>query len=76
MKKSVEVEDPDVASDGAATALADKATRLNELHSEIEGQEQSSLKKAVDAGGIAAELKDLVGHGNWGDWIDDNLDVD
>jgi hypothetical protein len=47
--------------------------RITVLHAEIGGYLKTTLTKAIEIGGILAELKAETEHGGWIPWINENL---
>jgi len=47
--------------------------RLNELHGEITRDAQALLNKAIEAGQILIEVKESLPHGDFTQWVNDNV---
>ena len=45
------------------------ATRINEKYREVEGLARSTLKAAIELGGMLQEKKSALPHGEWGRWV-------
>ena len=61
-------------SEAPATVLPDLAARINKLHSEIGAALRLSLQHAIEIGGILADAKLQIGHGEFGRWLADNVE--
>jgi hypothetical protein len=53
-----------------------KIEKLNQIHTEIVGSIQMTLKKAIEAGGILREMKKSLPHGSFTLWVEDNIMFD
>jgi hypothetical protein len=54
------------------------AVLADEIRTEVaaaEGDFQSAVQHAINAGLLLIEAKDLVGHGGWGAWLEANFDA-
>jgi len=58
-----------------AISLSALATEINDKHRQIIGFARTTLESARDAGRLLIAAKSEVSHGNWAQWIDDNLEV-
>ena len=47
---------------------------INDLHKEIQGAFLNALEKGIRIGELLIQEKDGLKHGNWMDWIEENLD--
>jgi len=47
------------------------AGEIADLHRQVEGHTREAAKKALKAGAVLTEAKNLVGHGGWIDWLTD-----
>ena len=50
-----------------------RIARITELHAEIGGYLKMTLDKAIEIGGLLAEQKADLDHGEWLPWISENL---
>ena len=50
-----------------------RATKITELHNQLEQLMRTTLDKAIEIGGLLAEQKAELPHGQWGQWVADNL---
>lgn len=46
-----------------------RASRINELHADIEGREEGTYVLALEAGRLLKAAKSSVGYGNWLPWL-------
>ena len=56
------------------TGLTALATQINQEHQETEAAVSQSLQHARRAGELLAQAKAQVGHGGWGDWLEQNFE--
>lgn len=50
-----------------------RVKEIVKLHNEVEKLLRTSLEKAIKIGELLTQQKEEVGHGNWGDWLKDNV---
>ena len=50
-----------------------RVDRITELHAEIGGYLKMTLTKAIEIGGLLAEQKAELAHGEWLPWVKENL---
>jgi Protein of unknown function (DUF3102) len=59
-----------MADNALAASLKQDADRINTLHRALAG----TLAQAVQIGFVLTEVKEVVGHGKWLAWIEENLE--
>ena len=52
---------------------SDYAARINEEHSRAYGKARDALTHARMAGELLIEAKSLLKHGEWGNWLTENV---
>lgn len=62
-----------VATGAAIVRLSSHAKRINGLHEGIAANLRQSLHDAIEIGGLLAQVKASLPHGEWGAWIGENL---
>ena len=55
------------------TETSEIATRINEEHSRAFSKAQGALSHARNAGELLIEAKSLLKHGEWGNWLAENV---
>lgn len=53
--------------------LDDRTEEILRLHSEIVDSFRMSLEKAIRIGELLTSIKQELGHGQWGSWVEENL---
>jgi hypothetical protein len=62
-----------ISTDRTGLGLADLAQRINDAHEQVVDSARTTLERAIACGKLLLEAKELVPHGEWAAWIENNF---